>query len=63
MTAFKNFMANPTKFGYSQEQIEMALAEYNLTKKTDETFEEMQGKFLKYIVKKKFNHYTIKLLI
>jgi len=41
----------------------MALGEYNLTKKTDETLEEMQGKFVKYILKKKFNHYTIKLLI
>ncbi|EAR94800.2 hypothetical protein TTHERM_00675730 (macronuclear) [Tetrahymena thermophila SB210] len=63
MTAFKNFISNPTKFGYSQQQIESALSYYNKTKKIYESFDEMQSKFLKYIVKKKFNHYTIKLLI
>ncbi|KAL4477712.1 hypothetical protein ABPG74_002862 [Tetrahymena malaccensis] len=63
MTAFKNFISNPTKFGYSQQQIESALSYYNKTKKIGESFDEMQNKFLKYIVKKKFNHYTIKLLI
>ncbi|KAL4482138.1 hypothetical protein ABPG72_014951 [Tetrahymena utriculariae] len=63
MTAFKNFISNPTKFGYSQQQIESALSYYNKTKKIGESFDEMQNKFLKYIIKKKFNHYTIKLLI